>query len=620
MAHDTFINKIDMLQAHKRASSDFLPPLLVANFTAAAILSYNWSIDYLFAVVLTLLAFAINVTFVKLNPTIRFLRTDKIDALRWIINIVIIDLAVSILLHATIAVLFCFWMTVIIGAFIDVYEHSLRRLVVFLGFTSALFSMWKTNPDTSFTTYIAFSATGLLTLAIINSIETHWTKECLLRLNSQTRESHEPVELDKTHLSLAGANEFLEKPFMPIAALTAIRTQESELIADKSKNENFLISELLIDLGQIASISAQPITERAACIITKISDFLNAEWAAIFVFKPDSNSVEFTSGTKKFEQFKAAARNEFLNHDEVFSRILAAEIGAFTTRLVTENGKALGILVISKSTTDNSSKTASEALETGLVNRLGVLFSSLRTQWLAGDNSHELSDHPLLRLAMIGEVSSSLMHDIANPLQIVSSYSETLRKRTDIGQEAMVYVEKLAIRVRNLVNIFNMFQHLNVVGASKQKRDILADDIVRTATLSLENKISLYKVKISTDIAADLNVFCETQAITQVVVNLISNAIDASRTSLNTEILIRVTKPEEKVTLFEVSNYGPPIPPEIRDKIFSMFYTTKSEGKGKGTGLGLYISNKFVKDHGGEINHRRGSDGRTIFYFTIKES
>ena len=101
--------------------------------------------------------------------------------------------------------------------------------------------------------------------------------------------------------------------------------------------------------------------------------------------------------------------------------------------------------------------------------------------------------------------------------------------------------------------------------------------------------------------------------------NLISNAIDASRTSLNTEILIRVTKPEEKVTLFEVSNYGPPIPPEIRDKIFSMFYTTKSEGKGKGTGLGLYISNKFVKDHGGEINHRRGSDGRTVFYFTIKE-
>ncbi len=57
---------------------------------------------------------------------------------------------------------------------------------------------------------------------------------------------------------------------------------------------------------------------------------------------------------------------------------------------------------------------------------------------------------------------------------------------------------------------------------------------------------------------------------------------------------------------------------EIHDKIFTMFYTTKKEGKG--TGLGLYISNKFVKEHGGEIGHRRDYDGRTVFYFTIKES
>lgn len=203
----TFINKSDMLQANKRANSDFLPPILVANFTAAAILSYNWSIDYLFAIALTVLAFAINVTFVKLNPTTRFLRTDKMDALRWIINIVIIDLAVSILLHATIAVLFCFWMTVIIGAFIDVYENSLRRPVVFFGFTSGLFSMWITNPDTSVTTYIAFSTTGLLTLAIINAIETHWTKECLLRLNSQTRESHLALQAESLFKSsLTGDN------------------------------------------------------------------------------------------------------------------------------------------------------------------------------------------------------------------------------------------------------------------------------------------------------------------------------------------------------------------------------------------------------------------------------
>lgn len=415
----------------------------------------------------------------------------------------------------------------------------------------------------------------------------------------------------------AGANEFLEKPFMPIASLKAIREQESELIADKSKDENLLISELLIDLGHVGSISAQPFTERATSIITKISDFLNAEWAAMLVFKPDSNSIEFTRGTKKFEQLKTASKDEFLNFDAAVYTILTAELGAFTTRLVTENGKALGILVISKSRTYNHSKTTSETIETGLVNRLGLLFSSLRTQWLAGDDSHKLSDYPLLRLAMIGEVSSSLMHDIANPLSVVSSYSEILRKRTDIGPEAIVYVEKLAARVRNLVNIFNMFQQVNVIGSSKQKRDILADDIVRTATLSLENKISLYKVKISTDIAADLNVFCEPQPITQVVVNLISNAIDFS-TSLNTEIMVRVTKPAENIALFEVSNYGPPIPKEIHDKIFTVLYTTKREGKG--TGLGLYISKKFVKEHGGEINHRRDYGGRTVFYFTIKES
>jgi signal transduction histidine kinase len=81
--------------------------------------------------------------------------------------------------------------------------------------------------------------------------------------------------------------------------------------------------------------------------------------------------------------------------------------------------------------------------------------------------------------------------------------------------------------------------------------------------------------------------------------NLVSNAIDACKTSKKEEcgVSLRV-KPGDGTVVFEVEDTGCGMEPEVREKVFNSFFTTKGLG---GTGLGLLVTKKIVREHGGRI-------------------
>ncbi len=90
----------------------------------------------------------------------------------------------------------------------------------------------------------------------------------------------------------------------------------------------------------------------------------------------------------------------------------------------------------------------------------------------------------------------------------------------------------------------------------------------------------------------------------QVWTNILDNAIDAM--DGQGEIRIRASATDTDVVV-EICDNGPGMPPEVRERIFEPFYTTKAPGSG--TGLGLHISHNVVARHGGRINVRSGPDG-----------
>jgi signal transduction histidine kinase len=125
------------------------------------------------------------------------------------------------------------------------------------------------------------------------------------------------------------------------------------------------------------------------------------------------------------------------------------------------------------------------------------------------------------------------------------------------------------------------------------------------------------QVKIETQFDAALPpVACQPAKVNQVVMNLLSNAIDASNE--NGRVVVR-TAAVDGCARIEVEDEGSGIPPEVRERIFDPFFTTKPVGEG--TGLGLSISYGIVNDHGGtiEVDSTPGKGSRFTVNLPIRE-
>lgn len=100
--------------------------------------------------------------------------------------------------------------------------------------------------------------------------------------------------------------------------------------------------------------------------------------------------------------------------------------------------------------------------------------------------------------------------------------------------------------------------------------------------------------------------------IQEVITNIITNAVQAI--NLHGEIKIK-TFYENGTAVIDISDNGPGIPKENREKIFKPFFSSK--GYGKGTGLGLSISKKILKEHGGDITVKSHTGKGTTFTITL---
>jgi signal transduction histidine kinase len=96
-------------------------------------------------------------------------------------------------------------------------------------------------------------------------------------------------------------------------------------------------------------------------------------------------------------------------------------------------------------------------------------------------------------------------------------------------------------------------------------------------------------------------VMASASQLSQVVVNLLSNAAKATPPGARGRIVVRLGAGEAGVSWIEVQDRGVGIAPDVIDRIFDPFFTTRPAGQGRGTGLGLAICHAIVTDHGGTI-------------------
>jgi signal transduction histidine kinase len=225
------------------------------------------------------------------------------------------------------------------------------------------------------------------------------------------------------------------------------------------------------------------------------------------------------------------------------------------------------------------------------------------------------------RMAELGEVAGGIAHEINNPLTIITGNSQKIEKLLNHYNENDI--EKLREMTGKIISTCNRISKI-IIGLRNYSRDGAQDPMEPILLEKLFNDVGeifrekLYHASIAFKIEnpnSQSSIIGRYTQIYQILVNLINNSIDAIQDNENKEIGIEV---KEFNGMLEISVFdnGPGISPEIEEKVFQPFFTTKPLGKG--TGLGLSIAGSIVEEHKGNLCvDRRYNDSRITMRFPL---
>jgi signal transduction histidine kinase len=203
------------------------------------------------------------------------------------------------------------------------------------------------------------------------------------------------------------------------------------------------------------------------------------------------------------------------------------------------------------------------------------------------------------KLATMGELASSIAHELNNPLATVSLRVESLIAQStgdDSRLRELDIIGKEIERMSNLVSNLLQFSRRSQQQISTVN---VCEEIEKTLEL-VHYHLRKHNIAVAREFKLEgMLIHADRQQLRQLFLNLFTNASDAMPEGGT--LTIRVTnRPEEKQICIEIADTGVGIPPEILPKVLEPFYTTKPEGKG--TGLGLAICRRIAQEHGGTLN------------------
>jgi signal transduction histidine kinase len=248
----------------------------------------------------------------------------------------------------------------------------------------------------------------------------------------------------------------------------------------------------------------------------------------------------------------------------------------------------------------------SPALALGLLREISQRLREFNRQYLSEVLQAE-------RLAVIGRFARSIVHDLKNPLNIISITAEMAgmeQSAPEFRKQAQVRIRKQVERISDLISEileFTMGSSPGVVFAPVDYREFvrqLVEEIgpelaFKSATLELEQSVP------------EVQLLLNPKRLRRVFYNLIHNATDAMPEG--GKIFLRVLQRDGEVVT-EIEDSGTGIAPEIAGELFRAFAT---HGKAHGTGLGLSICKRIVEDHRGWIAARNEPGRGAIFSFGL---
>jgi signal transduction histidine kinase len=268
---------------------------------------------------------------------------------------------------------------------------------------------------------------------------------------------------------------------------------------------------------------------------------------------------------------------------------------------------------------------------------LALLFKMTKSFNLLYENAHQMSyklkekmnvekelQHEKIKslqstkLASLGEMATGIAHEINNPLTIGIGKLQIIKKMLNRGtiapEKIIEHIDSALESSRRIADIVLSMKNLSRIKEDVEMQEFSTSDLVNIVKPLYKTKLTQNKVKIIENFD-DVTLYADKGEISQALLNLINNAIDAIK-SLEGDRWIKLsTEISEDFVLFRITDCGSGIEDEDMIKFFEPFYTTKDVGSG--TGLGLSLSKNIMNRNGGELIYCKESEN-TCFAMKIK--
>jgi PAS domain S-box-containing protein len=214
------------------------------------------------------------------------------------------------------------------------------------------------------------------------------------------------------------------------------------------------------------------------------------------------------------------------------------------------------------------------------------------------------------RLNTLGELAAGMGHEVRNPMTTVRGYLQLLKQKAEFAE----YTRHFTLMIEELDRMNRIITEFLSIGAKKAdaQRPYKLGTIIREVQPLLEAEALMREMNLCIDLSADdESLLLNTTEIRQLLLNLVRNGMDAMSPGGNLRIS---TARQGHKTVLGIEDTGCGIPPEVMQRLYTPFLTTKE----KGTGLGLSICHNIAKRHNAEIQVAYSGSSGTRFEVIFK--
>lgn len=245
-----------------------------------------------------------------------------------------------------------------------------------------------------------------------------------------------------------------------------------------------------------------------------------------------------------------------------------------------------------------------------------VLLADLETERVERDRAHARLVEAE-KLAALGLLAAGVAHEMNQPLTVIMALADLLRADPDRSPQKLE--EGLAMIVEAARQMGRIVDSVRTYGRAADVQKTVSSALLplEGATVLLSRSFAERGIELTWNIEDGLpRIQASVDQLRQVFINLLGNAADAVMMpdARGREVVLTISTAEGRI-IYRVTDSGPGVPPDVSERLFDPFITTKPVGQG--TGLGLSVAMDIVKNHGGKLAHEAPESGGASFIVNL---